>query len=249
MPPARRSAREDYERERARIRDEPWHGSRRAGPVELAELAEREREQTFEPEVPPTWHPGPRDFLGNPDSADMIFYAPPEDLVATPLHPNEGRKRRRRRALEHPTLELFGDWNTQLVRTALVRAEGYDPDDLPFVGSAEAIVAHCEHLKHYDQEYIVTFALDGRHRLMAIHEVGLGPRGHAATTPRDVLKVAFLTGAAAIVIVHNHPSGDPSPSPDDVAMTHALREAMNCVGIPFLDHIVVATKGWHSIPV
>ncbi len=64
---------------------------------------------------------------------------------------------------------------------------------------------------------------------------------------RDVLSPALRDGASAIVLVHNHPSGDPTPSPEDIAMTRAVRSAGELVGIPLIDHVVVARGGASSL--
>jgi DNA repair protein RadC len=68
-----------------------------------------------------------------------------------------------------------------------------------------------------------------------------------ALTPRDVLGPALRDAASAIVVIHNHPSGDPEPSPEDIAMTRAVAAACDVVGVPLLDHVVVAKGGATSL--
>jgi DNA repair protein RadC len=78
-----------------------------------------------------------------------------------------------------------------------------------------------------------------KHRVLAYHEVSRGTLDSASAHPREVFKAAVLANAAAIVLAHNHPSGDPSPSCDDVALTRRLVDAGEILGIAVLDHIIV----------
>jgi DNA repair protein RadC len=65
--------------------------------------------------------------------------------------------------------------------------------------------------------------------------------------PREVFKPAIVNSASAIIVAHNHPSGDPSPSRQDVEMTERLREVGTLLGIPVLDHLVFASEGYVSL--
>ena len=81
--------------------------------------------------------------------------------------------------------------------------------------------------------------LTTRHRVIGYHEVSRGQLDGAPVHPREVFKVALLANAAAVVVAHNHPSGDPTPSIDDQQITRRLVEAGHLLGIPVLDHIIV----------
>jgi DNA repair protein RadC len=81
--------------------------------------------------------------------------------------------------------------------------------------------------------------LDVRHRLLRVAVLTMGTMDAAGVAPRDVYREAMLGGAAAIVAFHNHPSGDPTPSPDDVELTQRLAAAGALMGIDFVDHIVL----------
>lgn len=98
-------------------------------------------------------------------------------------------------------------------------------------------------------EHLFALALDGRRRLLAEIEIARGGAHAAAVTPGDVFRPLIRAGAMACILVHNHPSGDPTPSREDVAMTGAVQEIGNVVGIPLLDHIVVGARGggWRSM--
>lgn len=100
-----------------------------------------------------------------------------------------------------------------------------------------------EHLFLQDYESVVILALNNERKLLAIHEAATGGLHGAAVDVRQALKVSMLTGASSVVIVHNHPSGDPTPSTQDQDLTENLLAAANALGIEVLDHIVVGYGG------
>lgn len=101
---------------------------------------------------------------------------------------------------------------------------------------------------HLDREESVVLILDRRHRLLREATVGIGGVAHSPMEAREVLAAALREpGAAAILVAHNHPSGDPTPSPDDVAVTRRLARATETVGLEFVDHLIIAATGWRSM--
>jgi DNA repair protein RadC len=98
-----------------------------------------------------------------------------------------------------------------------------------------------------EYEEVWLLVLDGRNGLLSASRIAQGGLHGCALTPRDVLRPALRAGGSAIVLVHNHPSGDPSPSPEDVRMTEALALASEVVGLELLDHVVVARRGATSL--
>lgn len=90
-------------------------------------------------------------------------------------------------------------------------------------------------------------ALSSGHEVVAIHESSIGTQSATMQTPMNVLKVALLTGARDLIIAHNHPSGRPEPSQEDLVMTSAVLKATQCVGLTLLDALVVALDGWSSL--
>ena len=88
-------------------------------------------------------------------------------------------------------------------------------------------------------EVFALVLLSTRHQVIAYHEVSRGTLNSTAVHPREVFKAALLANAAALVLAHVHPSGDPTPSPDDLALTRRLVAAGRLLGIDVLDHIVV----------
>ena len=93
-----------------------------------------------------------------------------------------------------------------------------------------------------DHEELWLLALDGRHGLRAARRVASGGIHGLHIAPRDVLRIALREAASALVLVHNHPSGDPAASSEDVAFTQAVAQAARVVGTPLLDHVVIARR-------
>jgi DNA repair protein RadC len=89
--------------------------------------------------------------------------------------------------------------------------------------------------------------LDGRHRVKRVVLVSQGTLTASLVHPREVFRPALREAAAALVVVHNHPSGDPTPSQEDRQVTERLQRAGELLGIPLLDHVVVAEQGFVSL--
>ena len=94
-------------------------------------------------------------------------------------------------------------------------------------------------LQHEPSEVFVLLLLSTRQSVIAYHEVGRGTLDTVLVTPREVFKAAILGNAAAVIVAHSHPSGDPTPSRDDFELTSRLTAAGVLLGIEILDHIVV----------
>ncbi len=88
-------------------------------------------------------------------------------------------------------------------------------------------------------EVFAILCLSTKHRVIAYHEVSRGTLDATLVHPREVFKAALLANAAAIILTHNHPSGDPAPSPDDMALTRRLVDAGKLIGTDVVDHIVI----------
>lgn len=97
------------------------------------------------------------------------------------------------------------------------------------------------------QEVFVVLAIDARNTVIEELEVARGTLTGVDVHPREVFRPLVRVSAAAAVVAHNHPSGDPTPSAEDVELTRRLREAGHLLGIPIVDHIVIADRGYTSL--
>lgn len=102
-------------------------------------------------------------------------------------------------------------------------------------------------LAHLTREVFHVLLLDTRHRLVADRRVAEGGLAACAVSPRDVFEPAIREAAPALVFVHNHPSGDPTPSRDDILLTERLGQAARLLGLSLIDHVVVADGGYVSL--
>ena len=89
------------------------------------------------------------------------------------------------------------------------------------------------------KEHFLCLHLDGKNRIVCLDRVSVGSLNQSVVNVREVLKSALLSSAAAILLIHNHPSGDPSPSTEDLVITKRLKEAGLLIGIPVIDHIII----------
>jgi len=95
-------------------------------------------------------------------------------------------------------------------------------------------------------EVAVVLCFSTKHRLLCAHELSRGSLDCTIIHPREVFKAAILANSAGIVVAHNHPSGDPAPSADDLRLTARLVQAGDVVGIDVLDHVIVAGNQYYS---
>ncbi|KJH86809.1 DNA repair protein RadC [Pseudomonas fluorescens] len=102
-------------------------------------------------------------------------------------------------------------------------------------------------LQYHEYEVFALLLLDSKHRVIAFREIFRGTLDAASVYPREVVKIALEHNAAAAILVHNHPSGDPEPSESDRILTTILKNALNMVGTRILDHVVVGREGSVSL--
>jgi len=105
--------------------------------------------------------------------------------------------------------------------------------------SPDQIFETFKFLRNETKEYFIAIHLDGKNRIICIDQVSVGSLNQSIVHPREVFKTSLLSSAAAIILLHNHPSGDPTPSREDMEITKRLREAGDLLGIRILDHIVI----------
>jgi DNA repair protein RadC len=98
-----------------------------------------------------------------------------------------------------------------------------------------------------DREILLSVLLNGMNRLIGVETVAIGGLHSCMMIPRDLFKSAILANAASIIVCHNHPSGDLTPSIQDLKMTHKVVKAGNILGIKVLDHLIISHEGFRSI--
>ena len=98
-----------------------------------------------------------------------------------------------------------------------------------------------------DREVIVAIALDGGCNVIGVSDESVGDLSNAIINPREVLKFLILSNAHSVILLHNHPSGDSTPSQTDIDTTKRLKTAFEIMGIGLLDHIVIGRGGYTSI--
>lgn len=94
-----------------------------------------------------------------------------------------------------------------------------------------------------EREHFMVILLDARRNVKGVSVVSIGTLSASLVHPREVFRPAIVAGAAGIVVSHNHPSGDASPSPEDRDATNRLKRAGDLIGIPVLDHVIIGAQG------
>lgn len=160
-----------------------------------------------------------------------------------------------RRELAHVSMTLqerlngFNQNNARYLSES--EAANYQPAS-PHIANASDVIRFCEsHFKDLIQrglqEELHVLTLNGNHRVIRSHQVTVGLLNSTQVHPREVFRPAILDAAASIILVHNHPSGSPKPSAEDVKVTKEIESVGKLIGIKLLDHVVVAREGCTSI--
>lgn len=97
------------------------------------------------------------------------------------------------------------------------------------------------------KEHFLALLLDARHHLIRISPIAVGSLSASLVHPRELFKEAIAASAAAVIVAHNHPSGDPEPSEHDLILTKRLAQAGKLLGIEVLDHLIIGSKHWVSL--
>jgi DNA repair protein RadC len=117
----------------------------------------------------------------------------------------------------------------------------------PFVSRPEDVVRICApQFRGSDREHFWALALNTKNQLLRTIEVSVGSLNASIVHPRELFKEAVRLSAASVVVVHNHPSGDPTPSGADIQLTRRLVKAGDVLGIEVLDHVVIGDSGAHA---
>lgn len=96
-----------------------------------------------------------------------------------------------------------------------------------------------------DREVLLVMMLNTKNQVVGLHRAHVGSLNASIVHPREVMKCAILNNAASIIVSHQHPSGDPTPSREDIEITKRLAEAGKILGVELLDHVIVTYTGKH----
>jgi DNA repair protein RadC len=121
------------------------------------------------------------------------------------------------------------------------------PTESACIRGPEDVLAQVRDLSRARREHFVVLLLNARHELQCRETISIGSLNASIVHPREVFLPAILHSAASVVLVHNHPSGDPEPSEEDLSITRRLVQVGDLVGIGVLDHVIVAARGVVSL--
>lgn len=123
-----------------------------------------------------------------------------------------------------------------------------EPGKKSIIKTPEDVISVLQNrLKGKKKEYFLVICLDTRGKHIKTSEVSVGSLDSSIVHPREVFKEALTASAASVIFVHNHPSGDPDPSEDDIKLTKRLADSGNILGIDVLDHVIVVDNGFKSL--
>ena len=117
----------------------------------------------------------------------------------------------------------------------------------PVRGPDDVVALIGRKLRAESREHFLVLLLNARHECVAVETVSIGSLNASIVHPREVFRPAVVASAASIIVAHNHPSGDPEPSEEDIAITRRLAQVGELLGICLLDHCVIARRGVVSL--
>jgi DNA repair protein RadC len=123
-----------------------------------------------------------------------------------------------------------------------------EPEERPAVNSpADAAELVRYEMSAFEQEHLWVILLDTRNRVISIEKIYVGSLNASTVRVGELFRPAIQRAAASLIVIHNHPSGDPSPSPEDVALTRAIVQSGKLLDIGVLDHLVIGHNRWVSL--
>jgi len=153
-------------------------------------------------------------------------------------------------AVDLKTVRGIGDKNVFGLKIAQAVARRYLADsvvDKDFIRSSKEVLEYLQHnLRDKNREVLMVIYLNGRNQIIKMEEVFEGTLSKSAVYPREVVKRALDNEAAALVFVHNHPSGNPNPSKEDLTITNKLKEASQSIDVVVHDHLIIAGNEVYS---
>ncbi|MBA7694037.1 hypothetical protein ES703_102638 [subsurface metagenome] len=131
-------------------------------------------------------------------------------------------------------------------RVCLVR-EDTKGDLIPILQQTDVYELVKDELINSDREIFLSVMLTSRNHLIGVETVSIGSVNSAILSPREIFKGALLANAVSIILCHNHPSGDLSPSEEDIKITKRLIEVGELLGVKVLDHLIVSDQGYRTL--
>lgn len=128
----------------------------------------------------------------------------------------------------------------------LTLGEKIPKKDIQVLTSSAIVYDYMKDTGDLDREAVFVVHVDSRLRILKRELVSLGTLGGSLVNPREVFRQAIVNNSAGIIMVHNHPSGDPTPSKQDIEVTGKMKAAGELLGIDFLDHIIVTNTGRYT---
>lgn len=135
-----------------------------------------------------------------------------------------------------------------IIRTMAVKDYTIPYADTKVDDAKKASFLARELIPHADREHLLVCCVDNKCHPVSLETIAIGTINACLANAREIYKYAILSNAANIILFHNHVSGDPTPSKDDIAVTKRMVQAGKILGIPLLDHIVIGDGGkFHSL--
>jgi len=125
------------------------------------------------------------------------------------------------------------------IKTTMLKEVFEEYDTRPKISSPEDVFGYAINKTANDKESFIILCLNTKNGILESNTISVGSLNANVVHPREVFKAALLASAANIIVVHNHPSGDPTPSREDIEITRKLVEAGNIMGITVLDHVII----------
>lgn len=142
---------------------------------------------------------------------------------------------------ESRTKNRFKAYRLEVVRTRIA-------EPMPTVTSSRDVARRWGHLAKLDREHLLRLDLDNRNQVIGEETVSIGTINATLVSPREVFKGAILNNAARIILLHNHPAGDPGPSSEDRSIRERLTQAGELLAIPVLDFLIIGQEGKYWSP-
>jgi len=112
--------------------------------------------------------------------------------------------------------------------------------------SSSKVYRYCQDMIYLEKEVVKVICLDGKLNVVSESVITIGTSDRSLVHPRDVFRIAIRSNASGVIVVHNHPTGDPTPSKEDRAVTKNLKRAGEILGIKLVDHVIISKRGYFS---